>query len=536
MRSVAFARLAPGLALAALLALGACADRDPALPGERIPIRPEEAPAAGAARGHPLALPPAVVNAEWTHRNGAAGGRLIHPALRPVPQLIWSADLGAGNTKRSRLLTGPIVAGGLVFAMDAAGRLSAVTRSGQVAWARSLVPEAQIPDSALGGGLAEAGGVLYVTTGFGEVFAIDPRSGGTIWQRTLEAPIRAAPVVSGGRVVAVQRDDIAYALDARTGATLWTVQGIGGTGLLGGASPAAEGQLVVVPFASGEVLGVLGRNGLTVWGTAVTGGRRNLARNRITDISGDPVIDGGVIYASNQSGRTVRLDSQTGERAWMIAEGSYGPAWPVGGSVFLLSDLGALVRADAATGELLWQVQLPEFFPNRRLLFGRGTPYLAIPHYIAAVGALAASKNAAMSSVSARAAARRATLGTSSDFSTASWASRSVGSRSAASWLRSDAISSSLAASRASRSSSVASRSARLALSDLSTASRTARMVRRLALSASRAARSAVRRATSAPMLASGIGSGPSAIVGVTVLATGAPSAGTPSRLEKRSD
>jgi outer membrane protein assembly factor BamB len=381
MRSVAFARFAPGLALAALLALTACADRDPALPGERIPIRPEEEPAAGAARGHPLPLPPAVVNAEWTHRNGASGGRLIHPALRPVPQLIWSADLGAGNTKRSRLLTGPIVAGGLVFAMDAAGRLSAVTRSGQVAWARSLVPEKQIPDSALGGGLAEAGGVLYVTTGFGEVFAIDPRSGGTIWQRTLEAPIRAAPVVSGGRVVAVQRDDIAYALDARTGETLWTVQGIGGTGLLGGASPAAEGQLVVVPFASGEVLGVLGRNGLTVWGTAVTGGRRNLARNRITDISGDPVIDGGTVYASNQSGRTVRLDSQTGERAWTIAEGSYGPAWPVGGSVFLLSDVGALVRADAATGELLWQVQLPEFFPNRRLLFGRGTPYLAIPHY-----------------------------------------------------------------------------------------------------------------------------------------------------------
>ena len=306
-----------------------------------------------------------MVNAEWTHRNGAAGGRLIHPALRPVPQLIWSVDIGAGDSKRTRLLTGPIVAGGLVFAMDAAGRLSAVTRSGQVAWARSLVPEKQIPDSALGGGLAEAGGVLYVTTGFGEVFALDPRSGGTIWQRTLEAPIRAAPVVSGGRVVVVQRDDIAYALDARTGETLWPVQGIGGTGLLGGASPAADGQLVVVPFASGEVLGVLARNGLTVWGTAVTGGRRDLARNRITDISGDPVIDGGIVYASNQSGRTVRLDSQTGERAWTIAEGSYGPAWPVGGSVFLLSDVGALVRADAATGELLWQVQLPEFFPNR---------------------------------------------------------------------------------------------------------------------------------------------------------------------------
>ena len=136
----------------------------------------------------------------------------------------------------------------------------------------------------------------------------------------------------------------------------------------------------MLPFASGEVLGVLARNGLTVWGTAVTGGRREFARNRINDISGDPVIDGGTVYASNQSGRTVRIDMATGERLWTIPEGSYGPAWPVGGSVFLMSDLGALVRADAATGEIVWAVQLPEYFPNRGF-FGRGKPYRAIPYY-----------------------------------------------------------------------------------------------------------------------------------------------------------
>jgi outer membrane protein assembly factor BamB len=125
---------------------------------------------------------------------------------------------------------------------------------------------------------------------------------------------------------------------------------------------------------------VLGRNGLTVWGTAVTGGRRGLARNRINDITGDPVMTGEVVYASNQSGRTVRIDTTTGERAWTIPEGSYGPAWPVGNSVFLVSDLGALVRVDAATGAILWSVEQPEMFPNPGL-FGRGKPFRAIPYY-----------------------------------------------------------------------------------------------------------------------------------------------------------
>jgi len=370
---------APLAALALMLALAGCS-QDEILPGERIPVRPDETPAASPSRAQPVAVPAAVSNADWPQRNGALPSRLVNPALRPVPQLIWSVDLGLGDAKRRRLLTAPIVAGGLVFAIDAGGQLTAVTRAGQVAWTRSLVPAGQVPDAGPGGGLAASGGVLYVTTGFGEVFALDPRSGGTIWQETLEAPVRNAPTVQDGRVFVVLRDDTSYALDAASGGMLWRVQGAGGAGLLGGASPAADGQLVVLPFASGEVLGVLARNGLTVWGTAVTGGRREFARNRINDISGAPVLDGGTVYASNQSGRTVRIDMETGERLWTIPEGSYGPAWPVGGAVYLVSDIGSLVRADAATGEIVWAVQLPEYFPNRGI-FGRGKPYKAVAYY-----------------------------------------------------------------------------------------------------------------------------------------------------------
>jgi outer membrane protein assembly factor BamB len=356
---------AASFAVLAALALVGCQDREPRLPGTRVDIRPDAAPVvAGAAR--PLALPAPQVNAAWTHRNGAANGRFSHLAFSASPQPIWTVDIGTGSGRRTRLISSPIVADGLVFTLDAAGQLSAVTTAGQVAWTRSLAPPGQRADSGPGGGLAEAGGVLFVTTGFGEVMALNPATGGEYWRETLDAPIRAAPTVYDGRVFVVARNDTAYAFSATDGALQWRVQGTGGPGVLGGATPAAEGQLVVVPFVSGEVLGVLARNGLQVWGTAVTGGRRELVRNRISDITGDPVIDGTTVYASNQSGRTISLDRATGERNWTIAEGAFGPAWPVGGSVFLLSDRGALVRVDAGTGDLLWVTQLPEYFNERR--------------------------------------------------------------------------------------------------------------------------------------------------------------------------
>jgi outer membrane protein assembly factor BamB len=197
--------------------------------------------------------------------------------------------------------------------------------------------------------------------------AVDAGTGTIRWRRRLEAPVRAAPTVLDGQVFAVARDDSAVGLDASTGAVRWRVFGTGASaGILGGASPAAEGPLVVVPFASGEVLGLTTRSGVQAWGQAVTGGRRELVRNRIDDVSGDPVIAGNVVYASNQSGRTIALERLTGERIWTISEGSFGPAWPVGNSVFLVSDLAELVRVDAATGAILWAQQLPQFRDERR--------------------------------------------------------------------------------------------------------------------------------------------------------------------------
>lgn len=373
-------RVLPAAAML-LLGLAACSQSNGPLPGVRLPVREEVvAPTAGPDQAKPIAIPAAVMNAEWTHRNGASAGRLVNPALRPVPELIWSVPIGEGDARRRRILTGPIAAQGLIFTLDAGGQLTAVSRSGQIAWTKSLVPPGQMEDNGPGGGFAEADGVLYVTTGFGDVFALQPATGATIWQRTLSAPVQAAPAVADGRVIVVQRDDNGFALDARSGEILWQVQGTGGTGVMGGSSPAVNGQLAVIPFASGEVLGVLARNGLTIWGTAITGGRPQNVRSAIIDVSGAPVVDGDAIFASNQAGRTTRIDAATGERAWTMDEGSYGPAWPVGGSIFLLSDEGALVRADAATGDYIWQVSLPEWFPYGGL-FGRGKPSRAVPYF-----------------------------------------------------------------------------------------------------------------------------------------------------------
>ncbi|MEM8697706.1 MAG: PQQ-binding-like beta-propeller repeat protein, partial [Pseudomonadota bacterium] len=161
---------------------------------------------------------------------------------------------------------------------------------------------------------------------------------------------------------AVTRDNQSFALSTGDGQVIWRHQGITSeAGLLGGASPAMAGGLALLPYSSGELLGVDIRSGNPVWSAVMSGGRRGLARASITDLSGDPVIAGPLVVTANQSGRLVALDGRSGSRVWTRGIGAIRPPWPVGETLFLMSDLAELIRLDLRGGVILWRTQLPEW-------------------------------------------------------------------------------------------------------------------------------------------------------------------------------
>lgn len=368
-----------GLLLGAVSGCSWFRDEEEILPGERIDVRPPET-APVAAAPVPLALPPATAVSEWSHRNATRTRVAPHAALPAALRLAWRADAGQGNAGRALMTAGPVVGEGRVYVLDAAATVRAFGLGGNLIWTASLVPEGEDGRDGFGGGLAFASGTVYATTGFGEAVALDAATGAVRWRTRVDAPVRAAPTVSGGRVILVTRDDQGFALDAADGRIVWRVSGATGTtGLLGGSSPAADDIVAVLPFTSGEVTAVIAATGRRIWSAAITGGRRGLARANIGDITGDPVIDGETIYAANQSGRLVSIDRRTGNRNWTANDGSLNPVVPAGGSLFLISDRAELLRLDAATGARIWAVQLPEFSDprNRQGAIGYGGPILA---------------------------------------------------------------------------------------------------------------------------------------------------------------
>ena len=378
----------PALSVLAMLLLGACQQREYILPGERLdplavtspdgPAIMRPAPVAATAVG----LPAARANADWTHRAGNAAHLPGHVALGAGSSRIWTADIGQGDDRRHRITADPIVAGGLVFTLDSRARVTATSTGGGRVWSSDVTPASEAGDSASGGGLAYEGGRVFVTTGYGELVALDASTGGVIWRQRVNAAVGGGPAVENGVVYVAARDSTGWAVRAADGKLLWQTSGNpSSSGVMGVSAPAVSGNTVIFPFSSGQLLAADAQTGLTNWTAQVAGLRVGRAIGAIRDLTGDPVIAGSTLYSGSSSGRINAIDMATGLETWSAHEGANSPVVPVGGSVFAINDEASLVRLDAATGGEVWKIELPYYTDSKikrqDRIYGHYGPVLA---------------------------------------------------------------------------------------------------------------------------------------------------------------
>lgn len=381
---------------AALAVLGACTKRDEVLEGERFAIRtpletslPAEdgtpavaPPPEEAAEAPALRLPRPVTLSAWTQRGSSVTHAAPHVTLAAAPVQVWATSIGKGEDRRHRITADPVVAEGRVFTLDAEATVAATSTAGAPLWSSDLSPASDKASDASGGGLAFGDGMLFATTGFGALVALDPETGARVWTQKLDAAVTGTPMVARGNVYVVSRNGAAWAISTKDGRVRWSLPSAPTAAVrVGGAAPALTDRLVVFPFGSGEVIGALKKSGIRVWAASVSGARRGRAYAGLSDISADPVVDGRAIYAGNPSGRLVKIDPVNGERLWTATEGALSPVVPAGGSVFLVSDDASLVRLDASDGQVLWRQPLPgwtrEKVRRRKSVYANFGPILA---------------------------------------------------------------------------------------------------------------------------------------------------------------
>lgn len=328
--------------------------------GERVSILSTERDAVAdpALANVPVVLPEPYVNPDWAQPGGNAAKTVGHVALGSAPRQVWSASI-AGSTSRARLAAAPVIANGKLYVIDADAKVIAMNaKTGARLWTTAMPAEGN-GRSVFGGGVSVLGDRVFVTTGVGDVAALDAANGSVVWKVQPGGPLRGSPALANGQIYVMSQDNQIFALNQQTGATEWSESGtVETTGVFGVAAPAAAQGTVIAGFSSGELTAYRYENGRTLWGDALARTSISTSVASLTDIDADPVIDRGRVFAIGKGGRMASYELVTGQRLWEINVAGISTPTVVSDWVFVVTDDARLMCIARATGKIRWISQL----------------------------------------------------------------------------------------------------------------------------------------------------------------------------------
>ena len=315
-----------------------------------------------------ITLPPARTVETWTQAGSNAEKVIGHIKAAETLSVAWRNGVGQGSGKKSALSTPPVANQTTVFTLDAEQQIVATDiASGHTKWRKKLKGLSKRDKAAIGGGLAVDGDSLIVSSGFGYVAALDANTGAEKWKNVMNSPMTGAPSFKDGRIFVESNNNEIYALSLETGEIEWSDQAISETArVLGSPSPAAVEDFVIAPYSSGEVIAYLASNGRRLWTDAISSAGRFTPISEINDIGSRPVLAGGLVFASSQSGITIAIDGRSGQRVWSKQIGSTQAPAVTGEQMFVIGTDGKLACLNTTSGEAYWVIQMQQFEKEKK--------------------------------------------------------------------------------------------------------------------------------------------------------------------------
>jgi kumamolisin len=180
---------------------------------------------------------------------------------------------------------------------------------------------------------------IYIGSDDGHEYALDVSTGAKNWSTPTSNPVGTAAVGNGA--VYFSSGGNLFALDAKTGTTLW------------------------VQYTGGSTTPTL-VNGVLYFGTGVNVEAYYAIANKPawnfptgSTVEDEPTVVNGVVYVGSDDHYVYALDANTGAKLWSFQTGGFARSSPevVNGVVYVGSDDHYVYALDANTGAKLWSFQ-----------------------------------------------------------------------------------------------------------------------------------------------------------------------------------
>ncbi len=216
---------------------------------------------------------------------------------------------------------------------------------------------------------AVVNGVVYIGSLDDNVYALNASTGAKLWSFTTGGLVESSPAVVNSVVYIGSFDGNVYALNASTGAKLWSFA----TGDFVQSSPAVVNGVVYIGSSDGNLYALNAGTGAKVWSFATAE----------VEIASSPAVANGVVYiASVEDNDVYAVNASTGAKLWSFATGNGLSSSPAvaNGVVYIGSWDGNVYALNASTGAKLWSFTTrPDFQVESSPAVANGVVYVGGP-------------------------------------------------------------------------------------------------------------------------------------------------------------
>ena len=259
--------------------------------------------------------------------------------------VLWQTNVGDSGAN----LLQPAVTENAVYAVSVKGILSRLDRStGKKVWRVET-------GLTISGGIGNGEGLLVIGGSKGDVLAYD-ETGKQVWKTHVSSEVLSVSPVSDGVVLVRSGDGRIAGLSAKDGSPVWVFErSTPALVVRSHAGATIHRGVAFTGFAGGRLAAISISNGEVLWETSVSQPHGNTELERISDITGNPIVDDEQICAIAFQGRMACYDLMQGSPLWTRDISSDKGMMLLRRYLYLSDARSAVMEMDKTSGNTVWK-------------------------------------------------------------------------------------------------------------------------------------------------------------------------------------
>jgi outer membrane protein assembly factor BamB len=262
---------------------------------------------------------------------------------------VWSEKIGGGS-EFLRIGLNPAGDGNRIYAASYDGNVVAIDPSnGRTVWRTET-------DVTLSAGPGVGNGLVVVAGYDGDLIALRAEDGAEAWRKNIAGESLSRPVITEDAVIVYTIDGLLRVYSPFDGTEGWMLeQSLPALTQRGASTPIVVGNSVVAGFDNGRLISTRIADGTTQWEAVMTppSGRSDL--DRLADVDGGLAVVGQDVYAAGYNGRIAALAAESGEALWSRDISTHSGVSADWNNIYAIGDAGEIIALLRRNGTDVWR-------------------------------------------------------------------------------------------------------------------------------------------------------------------------------------